>query len=171
MVRWATFVTVLGASLMLAETTWAKGAIIKIVIEGDDLSKSIEIVDPQILEKFTIWSGPGVGGWDLATYIPKPDVPNFIIDWSKGIIAEQPGGVKRYIIRLYIEGRKPPRDTYEVMYTFQNTADNGYVYLPSPASDDFGQWNRFQINRRVEGNWFQATQEWDELAQPLINAR
>jgi hypothetical protein len=36
----------------------AKGATTKVVIEGPDLSKPIEITDPKVLANFNVWAGP-----------------------------------------------------------------------------------------------------------------
>ena len=46
--------------LTIPVTTWSKGEIIKIEIEGDNLSSPIEITDPDIVRQFSIWTGPGV---------------------------------------------------------------------------------------------------------------
>lgn len=153
---------------VLSTPAWAKGTITKIVIEGQSLQSPIEIVDPEILDKFTIWSGPGVGGWDMINTIPKADDPRFIVDWTQGIVSDHPSGSRRYFVSIHIEGRKPPRNTYEVMYVIDSVDDMGYVYLPSHPKDDFGQWNTFQIYRGVEGNWFRPTKDWEEVVRPLV---
>lgn len=46
--------------LTIPVTTWSKGEIIKIEIEGNNLSSPIEITDPDIVRQFSIWTGPGV---------------------------------------------------------------------------------------------------------------
>jgi len=159
----------LGASF-LADTAWPKGAITKIVIDSERMSQPVVITDREILDQFTIWSGPGVGGWDMVNTIPPPGTPKFIIDWTipfpKVTLKER--DPHRYLVRMYIEGRKAPRNTYEVLYEVYNKAPRGYVYLPSYPNDGFGQWNTFQISRGVEGSWFYATKEWDEVVRPLM---
>ncbi len=46
--------------LTIPVTTWSKGEIIKIEIDGNNLSSPIEITDPDIVRQFSIWTGPGV---------------------------------------------------------------------------------------------------------------
>ncbi len=46
--------------LTITVTAWSKGEIIKIEIEGNNLSSPIEITDPDIVRQFSIWTGPGV---------------------------------------------------------------------------------------------------------------
>jgi len=46
--------------LTIPVTTWSKGEIIKIEIEGNNLSSPIEITDPDIVRQFSIWTGPVV---------------------------------------------------------------------------------------------------------------
>ncbi len=96
--------------------------------------------------------------------IPKRDDPKFIIDWTRGVVIDKPEGSRHYLVSMTIAGRESPRDKYEVIYTIDSAASDGYVYLPSYADDDFGKWNMFQIARGVEGNWFRSTEEWDEVA-------
>ena len=158
----------------LADTAWSKGAISRIVIDGDRMPEAIEIVDPDALREFTIWSGPGVGGWESDGSAPTAS-PGFIADWASRLPQDERSGDDRlsdphvYRVTFYLEGREPPRNTYEVLYEVDDDVPRGYVYLPSYPDDDFGQWNTFQIYRGVEGNWFYATQAWDELVRPLIS--
>ena len=155
----------------LTGTAWSKGAITKIVIKGGADSESVEITDSKILKKFTIWSGPGVGGWDMAKTVPPPGTPKFIADWTKGIVSDQPSESTPYLVKMYIEGREAPNNTYEVLYVFNGDTDDGYVYLPSPVHDDFGKSNMYQIARSVESNWFRSTDEWDDTVRPLLKGR
>ncbi len=46
--------------LTITVMAWSKGEIIKIEIEGNNLSSPIEITDPDIVRQFGIWTGPGV---------------------------------------------------------------------------------------------------------------
>ena len=154
----------------LAETAWSKGAIIKFVVEGVSLSSPIEITDPKVLHKFTIWSGPRVAGWELLHAIPPAAIQKFIIDWSIEHPDYTDRGPKRdqYFVRIHIADREPPQDTYEVLYLVASGVPRGYVYLPSYPMDEFGQWNTFQIHRGVEGSWFYSTKEWDNVIRPLL---
>ncbi len=60
MIRTIKDVVVLLLILTIPVTTWSKGEIIKIEIEGNNLSSPIEITDPDIVRQFSIWTGPGV---------------------------------------------------------------------------------------------------------------
>ena len=147
---------------------WGKGSITKIIVESPSLPTRIEIVDPEVLGRFTIWSGPGVGGWDMLKTVPKADDAKFIVDWTQGIVSAQRSNSSRYLVRMYVEGRQSPRDTYEVEYVIDPADGAGYVYLPGQR-EEFGRWNSYQISRGVEGNWFKATRDWEEVVRPLID--
>ena len=157
--------------ICLTGTAWSKGAITRIVIEGGPDLVTVEITDTEILENFTIWSGPGVGDWDMATTVAPPGTPRFIADWTKGIVTKQPSGGAPYLVKMYIAGRKAPSNTYEVLYVLDDDSDVGYVYLPMPLEDDFGQSNMYQIARGVEGNWFMSAGEWDDTVRPLLGRK
>ena len=156
-------------TLATMPAAWAKGAITKIIIDGQDLDAPLEITDPATLSRFTIWSGPGVGRWDMLRTIPRPGDPTFIVDWTQGIVEDAPAGSRRYRVTLHIEGREAPRDTYEVVYVIDDVDDPGYVYLPANEGDGFGRWNTFQIYRGVEGHWFRSAAEWEALARALLD--
>jgi hypothetical protein len=160
-------VSALIALALACTPAWGKGAITKIVLEGQTPQLALEIDDPAILDRFTIWSGPGVGGWDMLRTIPKAEDAKFIVDWTQGIVTDPPRNALRYLVRMYIEGRESPRDTYEVEYVIDRTDNAGYVYLPG-QHDDFGHWNTFQIYRGVEGRWFRASRDWEEMVRPLL---
>ncbi len=46
------------AILTLPAVAWPKGETTQIEIEGGDLASPIEITDPAIVSKFSIWNGP-----------------------------------------------------------------------------------------------------------------
>ena len=46
--------------LTITVTAWSKGEIIKIEIEGNNLSSPIEITDPHVVRQFSVWTGSGV---------------------------------------------------------------------------------------------------------------
>jgi hypothetical protein len=156
------------ASYFLAGTAWSKGPIVKIVVHGDSLSAPIEIVDPEILDRFTIWNGPGVGGFGQRNVVPLFGEARFIANWSQRILSDPLIKGKAHLVQMYIGGREQPRNTYEVLYVADADADTGYVYLPSQKRDNFGEWNTFQIYRGVEGAWYRSTQEWEEVIRPLL---
>jgi hypothetical protein len=154
-------------SLAVSTASWAKGDITKIALErvGGGTS-AIEITQPEVLDRFAIWSGPGVGGWDMATTVPHPDDAAFIVDWTQGVLAGAPD-TPTYKVAMYVEGRDGPCNKYAVLYRVDE-AGTGYVYLPLWA-EEFGSCNMSLIARDVEGNWFRASKAWDEVAKRFID--
>ena len=115
-------------SLILASRLLAKGAATRIVIEGGDLAKPVEITDRNILANFHVWAGPG-------TFSSKPgfnpNAPSFIIDWSQGPVAEVQQALQKYQISLYSGDQPKERLSYVVYYAVNPSAEQGFVYLPA----------------------------------------
>jgi hypothetical protein len=159
------------AGLAASAACWAKGDIKKITIERVGIDAVVEITEPEVLDLFTIWSGPGVGGWDMAKTVPKPDDAAFIVDWTKGIVSDAPSPALTYKVTLYVDGYSPPCNKYEVLYKVDVTAP-GYVYLPRVYlprwNEEFGRCNSSLISRDVEGNWFRSSKTWDEVAERFL---
>jgi len=61
---------------------FAKGTTTKITITGGGLQSPVEIKDPQVLEDFNVWSGPGTFANDVE------GTEGFIIDWASGAVSE-----------------------------------------------------------------------------------
>ena len=160
--------------LTIPVTTWSKGEIIKIEIEGNNLSSPIEITDPDIVRQFSIWTGPGVStrGPDGVPNPPAYLDPNLsagrFIDWPKGTVAERPTGLQRYDVTFYIGSREPVtkvQGTYVITYEIDPSTEHGYVYLPTGSKQT---WNTTFIYHGVEGNWFHSSNKWEALVRPLI---
>ncbi len=142
----------------------AKGRTTRIVIEGPELSKPIEIMDPKTLANFNVWTGPGT----FSTQQPglKVDAASFIIDWYQGSIAEAPKGLHKYQVSFYSE-EQSNRPIYVVFYAVTRTSEPGYVYLPGKG-EEWWRLNVTSIMRGVEGKWFHAWSTWENIARPLI---
>jgi hypothetical protein len=140
----------------------AKGATTKIVIEGTDLAKPIEITDRKV-GIFNVWEGPG-------TFSTQPgfnaNAPSFIIDWSQGTVAELPRALRKYQVSFY-SGEISQRVIYVVYYAVPPDSEHGYVYLPGKSEEWWGL-NVRSILRGVEGKWFHAWSTWESIARPLI---
>jgi hypothetical protein len=162
------FVATIAAVAGLAASTasWSKGDITKITIERVGTDAPVEITEPEVLDRFAIWSGPGVGGWDMAKTIPPPDEAAFIVDWTLGTLARVPGTLATYKVTLYVDRYDPPCNKYEVLYQLDE-AGTGYVYLPR-WDEEFGRCNMSLIARDVEGNWFRSSQAWDDVAERFV---
>jgi hypothetical protein len=141
----------------------AKAATTKIVIEGPDLSKLIEITDRKILPNFNVWSGPG-------TFSTQPgfnaNAPSFIIDWPRGSVPDVVNAVERYRVSFYAQDLSE-HPIYVVYYAVAHNSEPGYVYLPG-KDEQWWQINVGSIVRGVEGKWFHAWSTWENIARPLI---
>ena len=92
----------------------------------------------------------------------------FVIDWSQ-TIPEPPKTFQRYVVSFYA---KMPNERliYVVIYEFDPATEHGCVYLPGRADE----WYRLNVSTMLhgtEGNWFRASEAWDNVARPLIVAR
>ena len=102
--------------LLLAQSasSWSKGQTTRIEIDGDGLSAPIVIADPDILNKFSIWNGPGVStrGPDGVTHPPaymNPDnTSGRFIDWPRGIATDPPAAMQRLEVTFFIGGPRGP---------------------------------------------------------------
>jgi hypothetical protein len=151
-------------------SAFAKGDTVKIVITGEHFATPIESTD-KALGQFGVWEGPGlvIGGFSQSK--------GFIANWSKGIITDRPNGLERYTVSFY-EGCKftdgsachseEPSLAYVVLYEYDPASGTGYVYLPGKG-EEWYEVNVRSIYRRLEGNWFIATDEWQAFVLPLID--
>jgi len=154
--------------LAISTVVWPKGQTVKIVIEGDELSVPIEITDPDILNQFSIWNGPGVGGRDLnvapdlIAYKEQGGSVGRFIDWPKGIVADRPSKLQRLEVTFHVGvPREPGADRqFVVAYEIDSKNELGYIFLP--------RWKNDLISHGVEGNWFYAHERWNELIAPMV---
>ena len=142
----------------------AKGATTKIMIEGVDLAKPIEITDRKALSNFQVWTGPG-------TFSTQPgfnaNEPGFIINCPQGEVTQLPQALRRYQVSFYSDDLPNDRAIYVVYYAVSPGSEHGYVYLPG-KSDEWYRLNVSSIARGVEGKWFHAWSIWESIARPLI---
>jgi hypothetical protein len=143
--------------------SFAKGKIVRIVIEGTSLPKPIEIVDPKVLANFNVWAGPGTNSTSPGF---NANAPSFIVDWSQGPVAEVPQGLQKYRVSFYVNAQDE-RVAYVVVYGYDPATRNGYVYLPG-RSDQYYELNVGTIFRGIEGKWFHAWSAWENVAEPII---
>lgn len=166
--RRAKIALVVCLSLLVASAAgWAKGRTIRIVIEGDGLTAPLEITDRRILDQFNIWNGPGVrtsinGIVQPPAYLDRKQSAGRFIDWPRGTVAAKPTGLQRLEVAFYIGVTDRPDEApkYVVAYEIDSLAKRGYIYLP--------RWKNSLISHGVEGNWFHASGQWDEVVIPII---
>lgn len=149
--------------LIVPSRFFAKGATTKIMIEGADLAKPIEITDRKVLANFNVWTGPGTFSTQSGF---NANAPGFIIDWSQGSVTQLPQALRRYQVSFY-SNELSERAIYVVYYAVAPGSEQGYVYLPG-KSDEWWRLNVTSIARGVEGKWFHAWSTWESIARPLI---
>jgi hypothetical protein len=152
-----TAVAILVAISVIPVTLSAKEKTVKIVVSGGNLPSVLEITDPRILESFNVWTGPGTS---------LNDAEGFIVQWSRGAIAEPPSRLPQYQVSLYTE-RSAERPFYVVSYCYDPSLRRGFVHFPSFVEKWYPQ-DVDTIFRGMEGNWFFSRTVWDATIEPLI---
>jgi hypothetical protein len=161
---------IIGFSLLAISTSgWPKGSIVRIVIEGDGLAAPVEITAPDILGQFSIWNGPGVmttgqdGNPHPPAYLDSSRTTGRFIDWPEGIVSERPSGLQRFEVTFHIGVPTQPGETREYIFAYEvdSSQPGGYIYL--------SKWKGTSlIYHGVEGNWFYASERWNELIMPVV---
>ena len=151
------------AALAASTASWPKGDITKITVERVGSNDAIAISERDVLDRFVIWSGPGVVGWDMAKTIPRSGDAAFIVDWTQGMHARVSGALPTYKVTMYVDRYEAPCNKYVVLYQVDEDGV-GYVYLPR-WDEEIGRCNMSLIARDVEGNWFRSSQAWDDVAE------
>lgn len=137
----------------------AKGITTRISITSAELQNPVEINDPDVLNKFNVWSGRGT----FASGVE--DTKGFIIDWASGVVTDRPSGLRTFELSFYVRYVNRPfaeqsdQIAYIVSYGVDPTTGQGYVYLPGKADEPY-RLNTKAIYRGREGHWFRATVEW-----------
>lgn len=146
----------------------AKGRTLKIVISTDDKVEPIGITDDAV-SKFNVWSGAGVEINNV------PQTKGFIVEWTKDPVTERPNNLRRYRVSFFTGCHRSDTPcsaseaklSYVVLYEYDAATSKGYVYLPGKGDDEH-ELNTRSIYRGVEGDWFHATQEWQDFIVPFI---
>jgi hypothetical protein len=74
-----------------SSSLWAKSPMVRIEISGGTLTSPVQISDPQRLEEFRFWDGPGMNNVRL-----ENAERGSIIDWKTGFVAQHPADLQRY---------------------------------------------------------------------------
>lgn len=150
-----------------------KSQTIRIEIDSSTLAAALEISDPAVLNRFSIWNGPGVRVNDQPVHI-EPDNQERIgsfIDWPRGMVSMRSSGLQQYDVTFHQGGRERMHEwhrRYVVRYAYNPSTEGGYIYLPGPTDGDDYKRNVFSIVHGVEGNWFHSSATWEQLVRPLI---
>ena len=157
--------------LLISVTASAKGRTVKVTIAGGQLAHPI-MLDEDIVKQFGVWAGAGVNINGI------PQTSGFIIDWSQGTVEPPKEGLARHTVSFYAGCKigqdfgcktETPLLSYVVVYAYEPSTDKGYVYLPGKG-EEWYSLNIQSIFRKLEGQWFEATPEWERVVNPLIEA-
>ena len=159
-------ISALALLLVVASVASAKGKTVKIEIRGDGLAVPIEIVDERTVSNFSVWNGPGVGTYTKGVMDPpaylNPDKPQGrFVDWPRGIATRRPERLHRFEVTFYL-GQGPNQRKYLITYEVDRANEQGFVFLPLS--------NTAVIAHGIEGNWFYASEKWDETIMPMVLA-
>jgi len=138
------------ALLTLVKPVLAKGPVDKITIEGPDLAKPIEIIDPDILNRFDPWGGQFIG--------------------TGGPLAGPPPNIKEpYLVKFYLEGQHGELILrYMFYYYFNATGRTGSIYLPGPGEPYYQTNAGTIIRRKSDGQWHKALPDWDDVMTNVV---
>jgi len=163
------------AALALASAPASpKSQTIRLEISGASLAKPLEVTDAAILDRFSIWNGPGVRVNDQAIHMEPADQERIgaFIDWPRGMVSILPSGLQRYDVTFHQGGRERMHEwhrRYVIRYEYDPSTEGGYIYLPGPTDGDDYKRNVFSIVHGIEGNWFHSSAAWERLVRPLID--
>lgn len=152
-----TAVAILVAISAIPVALAAKEKTVKITVSGGNLATAIEIIDPKIVDNFNVWTGPGTS---------SNEAEGFIVQWSRGAIAEPPNRLQQYQVSFYT-ARSAERPFYVVSYCYDPSLRRGFVHFPGFIEKWYPQ-DVGTIFRGVEGNWFFSRTVWDAAIGPLI---
>lgn len=117
--------------------------------------------------QFSIWTGPGTA----SSAVDAHD----IADWRIGAV-EPPRSLRIYKVRFYCAARgETPKESvpsslcYGVRYGIDPDSGLGYIQIPADDDREF-PGNTRTIYRGVEGRWFVASERWEELVRPQLDA-
>ena len=148
----------------------AKGTTTKVLITGAGLQSPMEISDPELLENFNVWSGPGTFSNDVE------GKEGFIIDWASGVVNDRPDGLRTFELSFYVRyanravGEQPDQLAYVVAYAVDPASGQDYVYLPGKADEPY-RLNTKAIYRGREGHWFRATAAWQSAFRNVVHGQ
>jgi hypothetical protein len=164
--RVAILVAALPVLLALPQVGAAKGETARIEISKGKRAL-LTLAGGETAGQFTIWTGPGTP----SSAVDERD----IADWRIGAV-EPPRGLRVYQVRFYCaaDGETPKESVpsslcYGVRYGIDPDSGLGYVQIPPEGDREF-PGNTRTIYRGVEGRWFVASERWEELVRPRLDA-
>jgi hypothetical protein len=137
-------------SLGMSGVVSAKAPTVKIIISGGELTSSIELTDPRILDISNVWTGQ-------------------FLDRSRGTAKEPPRGLRRYEVSFYIRvADNELKKKYVVYYYPTRATEPGYIYLPAKGETWYSLNVGAIIRDEQDGKWNYASPAWEGLIKPVI---
>src|SRR5436190_833757 len=173
--KFALIATLLTAALLAVPmSAGAKGAITQIEIARGK-HPLVTLAEQDSVADFTIWSGPGTQVTAADGSVSTPVHPGDLADWAGGAI-EPPPKLTIYKVRIYCAANDAPPapdatryQCYGVRYGIDPKTGAGYIQIP-PVNDPEFPGNTHSILRGVEGQWFRASELWEQRVHPQIDA-
>ncbi len=147
--------------LLVGAPVLAKGVTVEIVVSAADSADSLSITHPDVVQQFSIWSGPN-SRWRVKDGDWQTDYSRIYMDFPGGAVDAPSTDAQLFHIEFHIAstpGDEPWDETYHVRYALEPTEAGGYFYLPAGNP---------LIHHGVEGNWFRSTDSWEDSVRPLI---
>ena len=156
-------------ALLTVPIASAKGEIVRIEIAAATLATPLEITDPDVVDNFSVWTGPGVRINGQSVYQGPRIQSGAFINWAQGTVGRPSKGLPRYKVSLFcvFPRQRAPRLAYVVFYEDDPETGRGYMYLPG-RGDEYYPLNTSSIVHGVEGHWFYASDVWERLVRPLV---
>jgi hypothetical protein len=172
--RVAILVAALFAFHALPQIAAAKGETARIEISKGRRAL-VTLAGPESAGQFTIWSGPGTTAGPENGPRAMSVTGRDIADWPLGAV-EPPQGMRVYTVRFFCAAlgetpkeSVPSSQCYGVRYAIDPDSGLGYIQIPAEGDREF-PGNTRTIYRGVEGRWFLASERWEELVRPKLDA-
>src|SRR5438309_2057850 len=158
-------------TILITPIASAKGETVRIEITAATLATPLEITNPQVVDNFSVWTGPGVRINGQSVHRDPKMQSRAFIDWPRGPVAGPPKGLQGYKVSFFcvFPRQKAAQLAYVVLYEHDLETGRGYMYLPG-RGDEYYRLNTSCIVHEVEGHWFYASDTWERLVRPLVEA-
>jgi hypothetical protein len=144
-------------AMLLPVQAWTAVVNLKITIQSQSLPEPFVIADQSVLERFNVGTGPGTN-----RFVPQ----SFIVNWEKGTLGAPSTDLKVYHVEFLTS--RTGKNRYRVSYVYDAAKQQGYVFLPGENDPRYAE-NVYLIYRHgIEGNWFLAWSEWDDVFRQLL---
>lgn len=138
--------------VLMAVPVLAKGPVGKITIESPNLPGSVEITDPEIVNRFNPWAAQFIGM--VGPFRRPPDV----------------GLQTPYQVYFYMEnGHDQQELSYMLYYYPQPAGTRGYIYMPGKGEPYYPLNVRTILREESDGRWHQSTPVWEGAFEQILS--